>query len=72
MTEAEIDELLSRARRSLASHTADARRSVEPGEFRAAMAVTLGVLQEIAEMHPAIRPEIDALVAVYQPQALDG
>jgi hypothetical protein len=66
MTPAEVEELLARAQRSLKSHAADARRSVEPEEFTAAISTILGTLHEIAALHPDKAAKIATLVAAYR------
>lgn len=72
MTPAQVDELLTRARRSLKSHTSDARHEAEPEAFRGAISTILGALHEIAALHPGRATEIAAIIEAYRDQALDG
>lgn len=67
LTPAEADQVILRARRTLAQHAREMRTSPAPGDLRAAIEATLGTLRELAEVHQAKRGKIEALIARYAP-----
>ncbi len=62
LNDAELDDFIRRAKRSLAEHAAELRHSSAPGDVRAAMDTIIGILKELQVTRPAKSAEIAAIL----------